>query len=255
MVIAAPAHPPDSLRALFLDVDGTLLEIAATPDGVHVPPYLIDLLQRLHEMHRGALALVSGRPVGQLDELFAPLRLPSAGLHGLERRDAAGGQVRTAAPQVPAELWARTRRCLTDFCARNAGTLLEDKGGTLALHYRQAPEHEAAARRAVAGALAQLGDDWQVLDGKCVLELKPGAASKAGAIAGFMRSAPFAGRVPVFIGDDITDESGFQYVNSLGGHSIHVDEQANGAGHTCARQRLADVAAVHRWLRELRERK
>jgi trehalose 6-phosphate phosphatase len=246
---ATTAHLTASQRALFLDVDGTLLEIAPTPDGVGVPASLKTLLRALYEAHQGALALISGRSIGQLDELFAPLRLPAAGLHGLQLRHAAGAAVQSAGPSMPTGLWEQTCRALADFTARHAGTLLEDKGGTLALHYRQAPGHEAAARAAAAGALALLGGQWQLLEGKCVLELKPREASKARAIEALMRLPPFAGRVPVFAGDDVTDETGFGYVNARGGDSIHVGN----AAPTRARRRLADVAAVHRWLRELRE--
>ncbi len=230
--------------ALFLDVDGTLLDIAPTPERVTVSPELKKLLQALYERHEGALAIVSGRPIAQLDRLFAPLRLPAAGLHGMERRDAAG----TYLPPLldPAAL-QRARALLTEFAAAHPGTLLEDKGHTLALHYRQAPRFEEPVRAAAAQALHVLGRNWHLLEGRKVLELLPRAFTKGGAIAQLMRTLPFAGRKPVFIGDDRTDETGFFYVNQCGGRTIYVGTRPD----TCAQQRLPDVPAVHRWLRAL----
>lgn len=230
--------------ALFLDVDGTLLDIAPAPDRVMVPAELKLLLRTLHERLEGALAMISGRPIAQIDRLFAPLRLPAAGLHGMERRDAAG----TYLPPLldPAAL-QKTRICLTDFTAAHAGTLLEDKGHTLALHYRQAPQFEAQARAAAAQALELLGSNWHILEGRKVIELQPRAFTKGGAIEQLMRTPPFAGRKPVFIGDDRTDETGFLYVNGCGGQTIYVGARQE----TFAQQRLPDVAAVHRWLNSL----
>lgn len=239
-----PAPQSSTSRALFLDVDGTLLAIAPTPAGVRVPDALKILLADLQAAHGGAVALVSGRPIAQLDELFFPLRLPCAGLHGLERRDSAGRRY-SLAPD-PAVL-KQMRVCLTEFTARHRGTLLEDKGATLALHYRQAPHWAAAARQAIESA--GLPEHWELMEGKCVLELKPSALSKATAIADFMREPPFAGRKAVFAGDDRTDERGFEYVNAIGGESIHV-----GTAQTCARSTLPDISALHRWLETLRDR-
>ncbi len=226
--------------ALFLDVDGTLLEIAATPAAVSVPKHMIDVLARLRARLSGALSLVSGRRVADLDALFAPLELPVAGTHGAERRDAQG---RMHGPDYGAAL-APARHLLSDWVAGHAGSLLEDKGAALALHYRNVPELEEAAQRAVAAAVTAAGAGFHVQGGKKVLEIKADAVGKGRAIAQFMAEAPFLGRLPVFLGDDLTDEDGFEVVNELGGHSIAV-----GVGReTRARWHLGDETEVLRWL-------
>lgn len=241
-------HPPNLdpgvPRALFLDVDGTLLEIAETPDGVHVPPLLKELLTRLARSHAGALALVSGRSIAQLDRLFHPITFPCAGLHGFERRDALGVMHR---PSTTDERLQRANSFLAALIAVNPGLLLENKEFTLAVHYRQAPDLETVARRMAAQALHILGSGYCLLEGKMVLELKPDGFSKSMAIAAFLREPPFQDRVPIFLGDDITDEAGFTYVEGLGGTAIHV-----GSGIASrARWRLRDVTAVHNWLKSL----
>lgn len=232
--------PPGGDWALFLDIDGTLLEHAARPDAVHVAASVLQLLDALRRATDGALALISGRSIGDIDALFAPLRLPVAGQHGAERRDAAGrlhqhlgaaGPVRRAAARLGA------------FAARHAGLVFEDKGHNLALHYRQAPAAAHAAQAALREAALELGGDYEVLEGKMVVELKPAGRDKGRAIAEFMAELPFAGRTPVFIGDDITDEFGFGVVNRLGGHSVKV-----GPGPSAARHRVADAAAVREQL-------
>ncbi|HXF67290.1 MAG TPA: trehalose-phosphatase [Burkholderiales bacterium] len=239
-----PAFSPD--WAFFLDIDGTLLEHAERPDAVRADPALGRLLAGLQRACGGALALISGRPVAEMDALFAPLRLPAAGQHGVERRDARGTVHRHA---IPAEPLRRAARRLGDFAARHAGMLLEDKGHSLALHFRLAPELSGAARAAVAEALAELGPQFEMQAGKLVFELKPGGRDKGTAIEEFMRETPFLGRTPVFIGDDLTDEYGFGIVNRLGGHAIKVGE-----GHSAAPWRLADAAAVRCWLAGFVER-
>ena len=228
--------------ALFLDVDGTLLEIAAIPAAVHVPERAIRLLRSLRTRLDGALALVSGRRIADLDALFAPLTLPVAGVHGAERRDAAGNRTTAdrGARLTPA------RRVLAAWQAVHAGTLLEDKGAALALHYRAAPEWEAAARRAVIEALAAVGPDFHLQEGKKVLELKAFSTGKGSAIEAFMQEPPFVGRLPVFIGDDITDEDGFETVNRLGGYSIAVGHERL----TRASWRLNDEGEVLKWLEQ-----
>ena len=226
--------------ALFLDVDGTLLEIAAAPAAVYVPQRVIDVLSSIDERLGGALALVSGRIIHDVDRLFAPLRLAVAGAHGAERRAASGRLERRddSAPLAPA------KRLLTEWAALHTGTLVEDKGSALALHYRQAPTHEAAARRVVAEALLAVGPEFHLQEGKKVLEIRADAVGKGRAIAAFMSERPFKGRLPVFIGDDLTDEAGFETVNRLGGHSIAVgvDRATHATWH------LADEASVLDWL-------
>lgn len=226
--------------ALFLDIDGTLLEHVERPDAVRADAALGRLLAGLAEVTGGALALISGRPVAELDALFAPLRLPAAGQHGIERRDARGTVHRHAFSPEPLR---RAALELAEFAARRPGLLLEDKVLSLALHYRLAPEHAESAREAVHRALTALGPGFEVQSGKLVFEIKPGGRDKGTAIEEYMAEAPFAGRLPVFIGDDATDEYGFAIVNRRAGHSIKV-----GPGDTIARWRLPGAAAVRRWL-------
>ena len=233
-----PAFSPG--WAIFLDIDGTLLEHAERPDAVRADAALGRLLGELSDVTGGALALISGRAVAELDMLFAPLRLAVAGQHGIERRDAHRTVHRHMFPLEPLR---RAARQLGEFAAGHAGLLLEDKGHSLALHYRLAPELAAAAREAVMQALAALGPAFELQSGKLVYEIKPEGRDKGTAIQEFLAEAPFAGRLPVFIGDDATDEYGFAIVNRADGHSIKV-----GPGASMARWRLADAAAVRRWL-------
>jgi trehalose 6-phosphate phosphatase len=229
--------------ALFLDVDGTLLELAATPGVVRVPAELGELLARLGEQYRGALALVSGRRLLDLERLFAPRRFAAAGLHGLERRDAAGRIVSVAlAGSVNGLDYARRR--IAAVVAREPRLTLEDKGLALALHFRAAPELAAIAENCLGELADELGPEFHVQQGKFVLELKPASASKGSAITAFMAEPPFRGRRPIFIGDDLTDEDGFAAVNALGGESIRVGPP----GESAARARLDGVGDVIAWL-------
>jgi len=230
--------------ALFLDVDGTILAIAATPAAVRVPGRAIAAIASAHEELAGALALVSGRSIADLDRLFAPLRLPMAGVHGAERRTAAG-LVRS--PQNAAAL-EPARTLLERWVAAHPGALLEDKHVALALHYRNAPELEPAARVAAAAAVATVGPAFHVQEGKRVLEVKADAVGKGKAIEEFMAERPFAGRQPVFVGDDLSDEDGFKVVNRLGGHSVAVGVTRP----THARWRVADEVHVLDWLESRR---
>ena len=224
---------------MFLDVDGTLLELAETPSGVVVDAQIKSLLLDTAECLGGALALVSGRSIECLDELFEPVRLPAAGLHGIERRSASGDA--RGASYLDGGLGA-ARASLAAFVEAHPGTLLEDKGRTLAVHFRMAPLAEMNVRRAVAAAARPLTPHFHVQEGKMVLEIKPSEFSKATAVREFMQEPPFSGRTPVFVGDDLTDQAGFRMVESLGGISIAV-------GHRIAGQfRLENPAAVRRWL-------
>lgn len=232
-------------RALFLDVDGTLLEIAESPDAVRVPDRLKELLARLVSQEAGAVALVSGRQLQQLDELFAPYRFAAAGLHGLERRNVQGryfGVPDSSLATVPA--FARARAAMTAFAWHHPELVFEDKESTLALHFRRAPALEEKVAAFVGTLLADLGPAFQLQAGKCVLEIKPAAGSKRTAIEAFMQESPFSGRSPIFIGDDVTDEDGFKAVNALGGDSIRVGAVIA----TQARWRLPDVRRVIDWL-------
>jgi trehalose 6-phosphate phosphatase len=226
--------------ALFLDVDGTILEIAATPEAVQVPARAVAAIAAASVRLAGAVALVSGRSIADLDRLFAPLRLPVAGAHGAQRRTAAGvvHAERYAASLAPA------RELLGVWAAQHRGTQLEDKQDSLALHYRNAPSLEPAARRAVTAALAAAGSAFHLQEGKKVLEIKARDTSKGRAIQEFMAEAPFRARQPVFLGDDLTDEAGFEVVNLLGGHTIAVGV----ARETQARWRLSNEEQVLDWL-------
>ena len=245
---AAPPPPPElnaDTIALFLDVDGTLVEIEREPDAVHVPERLSGILSALQRATGGALALVSGRALADLDRLFAPLRLSAAGLHGLERRNLCAEVVR-AEPE-PAILEA-ARAQLAAFAERHPGVLLEDKRLTLALHYRNAPAQQDAATAAAEAAVAASEGTLVLLRGKMVLELKPPGCDKGQAIAAFLGEMPFAGRQPVFAGDDVTDEAGFEVVNSQGGVTIRIG--ADGA-RTAAHHGLPDVGTMQSWLQRL----
>jgi trehalose 6-phosphate phosphatase len=245
MPISLP-RPPE-LRAgdiaLFLDVDGTLLEIAHEPGAVKVPARLRRILERLVSATGGALALVSGRSLEQLDRLFFPLCLSAAGLYGLERRNL-GLKAERATPD--AAVLERVRARLAAFAAAHKGVLLEDKGLTLALHYRKAPELADAAAATAAAAVAESRGGLVLLHGKMVCELKPPGVDKGRAIAAFLEEPPFAGRLPVFAGDDVTDEAGFVTINQWRGVSIRI-----GGAPTAAAYGLPNVPALHTWLLDL----
>lgn len=227
--------------ALFLDVDGTLLEIAETPQGVHVPASLKQLLDEVRWRLDGALALVSGRSLANLDQLFSPLRFIASGVHGCERRTADGHVLR---PEVDAGTIARVRTHLADFVRGHEGLLLEDKHYAVAMHFRRAPEMKEEVYRVMNEALVQLGPTFAFQEGKSVLELRPNAWTKGSSITSFMQEAPFAGRTPVFIGDDVTDEDAFEVVNEMSGVSIRVGNPTA----TVAQHRLGGVSEVLRWL-------
>lgn len=237
-----PARLPEPAGdwAFFLDIDGTLLEVAERPDAVQVDAALRRLLGALEEAAGGALALISGRSVADVDGLFAPLVLPVAGQHGIERRDANGQIHRHAFPVEPLR---RVAASLGTFAAGHQGLLLEDKGHSIALHYRRAPQFEAAVKAQMTAAAHALGEGFEVQGGKMVFELKPGGRDKGVVIEEYMAEAPFLGRKPVFAGDDLTDEYGFGVVNRLGGHSMKV-----GPGKSAARWRIEDARAVRAWL-------
>ena len=227
---------------MFLDVDGTLLEFAQTPQGVHVPASLKQLLDELRQRLDGAMALVSGRSLASLDQLFSPLRLIASGVHGCERRAADGNVMR---PEIDAGTIARVRNDLADFARGHEGLLLEDKHYALALHYRRAPHLEKEVYRVMQQMRVYLGPTFALQAGKNVVELRPGEWTKGTSIVSFMHEAPFAGRTPVFIGDDVTDEDAFAVVNAMNGVSIKVGRPTE---ETIARYRLGGVGEVLRWL-------
>ncbi len=242
----ALALPAPSLDwAWFIDLDGTLIELASSPDGVSADADLRGLVGWLATVSGGALAIITGRPITDVDRLFPGQTLPVAGQHGVERRDI-HGVVRQH--QLCASSLDPARRSLGAVVARHPALLLEDKGLSLALHYRRAPRLAAFAHRTMRAQRAGLGDDFCVQGGKRVVELKPAGLDKGIAISEFMVEAPFAGRRPVFIGDDRTDEYGFDVINRLGGVSIKV-----GRGATQATFGLPDVRSVRAWISSLRD--
>jgi len=233
--------PPFSRNwAFFLDLDGTLLEIEETPDAVGAGPDENRLLKELVASAGGAVAVISGRALARIDQILAPLVLPAAGQHGAERRDANGLRHRH---RFPANVLRPVAVGIRSFAAQHQGLVFEDKGASVALHYRKAPQLARVAQAAVRDAAGPLGEAVEVQDGKMVVELKPAGCDKGKAIAQFMQEAPFAGREPVFIGDDATDEYGFRVVNAMGGHSIKVGE-----GPSVARWRLENPASTRAWL-------
>jgi trehalose 6-phosphate phosphatase len=243
--------PPPSLDwGYFLDLDGTLIDLAERPDAVTVEPALPGMLLRLRDMTGGAAAIVTGRPIQVVDRLFAtpgaPLAgLPVAGLHGLERRRPDGRLLRT--PPAAAAL-ERVRQAFLAFASGDDRLLVEDKGLTIALHFRLAPARAGEIAALVADLAERVVPDLAPVTGKAVVEFKPPGIDKGSAIAAYLAEPPFLHRRPVFIGDDVTDEDGFIEVERRGGVTIRVGQPA---AATRARHGLATVTAVHAWLREL----
>jgi trehalose 6-phosphate phosphatase len=236
--------PPDArdLRhiAILLDVDGTILDIAPTPASVDVPASLRRALAVVSERVGGALALVSGRPLPDLDSIFAPLRLPAIGGHGAELRLDAGGIERCAEP-----LDAELRRELGAIAARHPGVIAEDKGYSVALHYRKAPAHGLSVVHEVKRACAA-NRSIELLAGKAVIEVKAKGFNKGTAVRALMTHPPFRGRVPIFIGDDRTDEAAFAVVPEFRGQAISVGRKVAGVA-----DRFETPADVRRWLERL----
>lgn len=234
-----PADLPtfDAGTALFLDFDGTLVDLADQPDTVAVPPDLVPLLRQLAQQLGGALAIVSGRTLADLDHFLTPLRLPAAAEHGAHYRQADGSQVQAASP----DLGPAIRQVLA-LAECHAGLRAEVKASCVALHYRHAPQLEALAWQVMQHA-ADSHPGLSLLSGKQVFEIKPTHVSKGRAIEDFMQLFPFAGRHPVFAGDDVTDEAGFAAVQALGGTAIKV-----GPGDTLAPHRCHNPAALRHWL-------
>jgi trehalose 6-phosphate phosphatase len=236
------SEPPllTASAALFLDFDGTLAPMAPRPQDVQVLPWVVPALRSLSHLLDGALAIVSGRPLAQLDAFLAPLALPAAGAHGAEWRGSTG-EVKRLGAEPPGRVVEAARQL-----ARHDGILFEPKPAGLAVHYRARPELEATCRDTLVSALAgEPGADitWGWLHGHFVFELKQRAVSKGRAVDALMKDLPFAGRQPVFVGDDQTDEDGIAAAQAAGGYGIRV-----GGGDSQARYRLANVAAVGDWL-------
>lgn len=227
--------------ALLLDIDGTLLDLAPTPTEVVVPPGLAETLSELHMRTDGALALVSGRSLSDIDRIFRPMMLPAVGGHGAEMRLSVDSEADAVhAPPMDTEL----KRRFVAIGQLDPRIIVEDKGYSVALHYRQAPNFERAIYDAVSAIQADLPEaPFEVLPGKAVCEIKHSGVTKASGVTELMKHEPFAGRKPVFIGDDVTDESVFAIMPSFAGLSFSVSRKSAGVdGYFDA------PADVRRWL-------
>jgi len=234
-------EPPSNLldgAALFLDFDGTLIELAETPASILVPPDLAPLLERLHDRLAGRLAIVSGRAVDDLESHLPAMSIAISGSHGVEMRLADGRRLPVV---VPHDL-AAVRAAVRAFAAGEAGLLVEDKPAGIALHFRQAPD----AATAVEGFMQELAarHELAIQRGSMVVELRPHGADKGDAVRAFMCDAPFRDARPLFVGDDLTDEHAFAAVSRLGGAGVLVGPERA----TAAQYRLPSVAAVTDWL-------
>lgn len=231
--------------ALFLDIDGTLIDLASRPDDVIVPPGLLTDLAATRALLGGALALVSGRAVANIDRLFSPLEIPASGVHGSEFRPLPPGPAQQLAPCVPEEL----RRAAAEIVARYPGALLEDKGVAVALHWRLAPQAGAAIAAEVHALMQHAPKSLTLLHGHSVLEIKGSSLDKGKAVERFLETPPFLGRQPVFIGDDVTDQAAFAVVTRFGGFAFSVSREMEGtldwfASPTAVRQWLHQIASA-----------
>ncbi len=224
-------------HALFLDFDGTLTEMAPRPEAVRISSGLVPTLAALSTHLDGALAIVTGRRETDIDYFLDPLRLPLASEHGSQYRLADGSRPAVAPPDLAPVLQAATQ-----LAVQYAGLLVEPKRASVALHYRMAPHLEDLCRSTLLAAMRYV-QGVELMNGKFVLEVKPQGVHKGQAITDFMTQQPFAGRIPVFAGDDVTDESGFAAVSALGGWGIKVGE-----GPTMAQHRCMTPAALRGWL-------
>ena len=232
---------PTGDSCLFLDVDGTLIEFSTHPSQTAASSALKDLLLTVSDALEGAVALVSGRRIEDLDRIFFPLRLPAAGVHGGERRSEREG----LPPLLPPDRRLDpARECLQRFCTQHPQVVVEDKSIALAVHFRNEPAAAAALEHELHTILDDLGPSFHALHGSMVIEVKPRGFTKARAIEDFLREPPFKGRTPIFLGDDITDLDGFKLIDERRGTSIAVGDRV------AAQWRLADPAAVREWLSE-----
>jgi trehalose 6-phosphate phosphatase len=235
-----------SANAILLDIDGTLLDFAPTPGGVRVPTSLPGHLRRLCGLVGGALALVSGRPLADLDRIFSPAIFPAIGGHGAEIRP--GPMKKRAIERHTPLLEERLRRALVGLGGK--GVLVEDKGYSIALHYRRAPECEAELSREVDAIVSGLpSGSYEVLPGKAVIEVKPTGFNKGTAVLELMQMPPFAGRRPLFIGDDLTDEAVFAILPEVAGTGLSVGREIEGA-----KGMFESPADVREWLERLAKR-
>lgn len=225
--------------AFFLDFDGTLVELAERPDTIQLAEKTRDVLARLVDVTGGAVAIITGREIADLDRFLAPLQLAAAGVHGLTRRSGSGD---SHAFPLDAHFLRLAEQLLAPLVLAEPGLLLERKSNAVALHYRSRPELETACG-AVMDRLAAECPGIQIKRGKMVFEAKPGGANKGTAVLDFLKEEPFVGRRPLFAGDDTTDEDAFAIVNALDGITIKI-----GAGSTVARHAADGTAGFLEWL-------
>lgn len=235
-LIADIGSSPDKY-ALFFDIDGTLIDLAPTPDAIFIPDDLAANLAALSRHLNGALALVTGRALAYADQLFAPHYFPIAGLHGTERRLMDGSIVRAE----PTAAFLAVKGTLAALEHDVPGVLVEDKGGAIAVHFRQAPMAAQSVEKAMQDGVIKAGPGYEMQKGKMVLEIRPDSADKGRALDAYMAGQPFGGRIPVAFGDDVTDEAMFKRVNALGGISVRIGEPVT---TTDAKVRLNQPQAV-----------
>jgi trehalose 6-phosphate phosphatase len=242
-----PVLPPLNRCAFLFDIDGTLLDLAPTPDAVVVPKGLRSALQRLFDLSGGALAFVSGRLIDDIDRIFAPMVLPAIGGHGAEMRVSPTSKACAIGAYPMSRELKRRFAAIGDMSDR---ILIEDKGYSLAVHYRQAVEFEPAIFARVTAIRSELSEaPIDVLPGKRVVEIKPSGFSKASGVRELMTQIPFKGRCPVFFGDDVTDDAVFAIMPDIAGLSFSVGRRARGVAGQFGRPR-----DVRRWLTNLAER-
>jgi trehalose 6-phosphate phosphatase len=244
-VSAAVTLPePQASWAYFFDIDGTLADIELAPEDVRIAAEVRKTIDWLYDITGGAVALVSGRSIADIDRQYPRSRMPLSGQHGVESRDANGVYHTNV---VDTRLLDPARAMLSKAVARHEGLILEDKGFSLALHYRQRPQLAAYCHRLMRAAQAELGNGFAVQRGKRVVEVKPAFADKGTAMRQLMTLSLFENRMPVFVGDDVTDENGFAAANELGGSSVKI-----GQGKTIAKWRLRNITELMTWLHRTR---
>lgn len=233
-----------SRNALFLDIDGTLLDIAHSPDAVQVPAELGGILQSLSQKLGGALVLVTGRQIDVVDELFSGYRFAVAGLHGAEQRSQLGviDRVEPDAHFIAAKAYLR------EMSGKLPGVLLEDKHAAVALHFRNAAAMRGQVERCIAVAAGIAGDRWVVQQAKMAMELRPAGTDKGSALRQFMRGPDFRGRTPLAFGDDLTDEAMFCVATALGGVAVRIGESLD---QSCADVLLPEPSVLRNWLEKL----
>ena len=241
LLSALSSSPQDC--ALFLDIDGTVLDLAEMPDAIVVPPSLPAALDAVSRRLGGALALVTGRALAYADALFAPFRFPIAGLHGAELRRPDGSVAKAETTGAFEAMKADLRRVAESL----DGVIVEDKGAAVAAHYRLAPQRQAEVEPIMEAMLSKVGPDWTLQRGKMVLEIRPASADKGQAIEAFLSMPPFAGRRPITIGDDVTDEAMFRVANRQGGLSVRVGSPSD----TTAALTLPSASAVRELIAQL----